>query len=69
MNIRQSRILELIESKERVSIGEIRDAFDVSEMTVRRDLNFLEENGYVTRVHGGVIARRPSRLSFLSISS
>jgi DeoR/GlpR family transcriptional regulator of sugar metabolism len=58
MNIRQSRILELIESKERVSIGDIRDAFDVSEMTVRRDLNFLEENGYVTRVHGGVIARR-----------
>jgi DeoR/GlpR family transcriptional regulator of sugar metabolism len=58
MNIRQSRILELIESKERVSIGDIRDAFDVSEMTVRRDLNFLEETGYVTRVHGGVIARR-----------
>jgi len=32
--------------------------FDVSEMTVRRDLALLEENGLVTRVHGGVIARR-----------
>jgi DeoR/GlpR family transcriptional regulator of sugar metabolism len=58
MNIRQSRILELVEKNERVSIGDIRKAFDVSEMTVRRDLAYLEESGYVTRLHGGVMARR-----------
>ncbi len=58
MNIRQSQILDLIEKQGRVSIAGIREAFDVSEMTVRRDLAYLEENGYVTRVHGGVIAGR-----------
>jgi DeoR family transcriptional regulator of aga operon len=58
MNIRQSRLLELIEKNERVSIADIRQAFDVSEMTVRRDLAYLEESGYVTRIHGGVMARR-----------
>ncbi len=58
MNIRQSQILELIEKHERISIASIREAFSVSEMTVRRDLAYLEENGYVTRIHGGVIAGR-----------
>ncbi len=58
MNIRQSKILELIERNKRISISEIKDMFDVSEMTVRRDLALLEGNGFVTRVHGGVIARR-----------
>ncbi len=64
MNIRQSQILELIEKHERISIASIREAFSVSEMTVRRDLAYLEENGYVTRIHGGVIAGR--RLFFAS---
>jgi DeoR family fructose operon transcriptional repressor len=58
MNIRQSQILELIEKNERVSIGAISDIFKVSEMTIRRDLAFLEEKGYVTRIHGGVLANR-----------
>ena len=58
MNIRQSQILEFIDKHERVSIAEIREAFSVSEMTVRRDLAHLEEGGYVTRIHGGVIAGR-----------
>lgn len=58
MNIRQSQILELIEKHERISIASIREAFSVSEMTVRRDLAYLEENGYVIRIHGGVIAGR-----------
>ena len=58
MNIRQSQILELIEKNERVSIADIRETFRVSEMTVRRDLVYLEDQGYVTRIHGGVIAKR-----------
>jgi len=57
MNIRQSEILRLLEKKERVSISEIASLFDVSEMTVRRDLSALEELGYVTRIHGGVAAK------------
>ena len=58
MNIRQSKILELIEKKERSTITEIKNIFNVSEMTVRRDLSFLEQQGYVTRIHGGVLAKR-----------
>jgi len=58
MNIRQSKILDLIEKNGRISITEIKKLFNVSEMTVRRDLIILEQQGYVTRIHGGVLAKR-----------
>jgi DeoR/GlpR family transcriptional regulator of sugar metabolism len=57
MNIRQSRILELLEKNERAALTDIKDRFDVSEMTIRRDLAYLEELGYVTRTRGGVVAK------------
>jgi DeoR family fructose operon transcriptional repressor len=58
MNMRQSELIEFIEKRGRVSIEDIRIHFNVSDMTVRRDLAYLEENGYVTRIRGGVLARR-----------
>jgi len=57
MNTRQEKILELLERNDRLSVNEIKNIFNVSEMTVRRDLNILEELGYVTRTYGGVTAR------------
>jgi DeoR family fructose operon transcriptional repressor len=57
MNIRQTEILRLLEQRRTVSLAEIKSLFDVSEMTIRRDLSALEEMGYVTRIHGGVTAR------------
>ena len=57
MNLRQSRILELLEKNGRVSIAEIKEMFNVSDMTVRRDLLTLDQMGYVTKVHGGVLAK------------
>jgi DeoR/GlpR family transcriptional regulator of sugar metabolism len=62
MNIRQSRILEMLEKHGRISLSEIKEVFPVSEMTIRRDLAALEEEGYATRIHGGVIAQ--NRLFF-----
>jgi len=58
MNIRQSRILELLEKSEEITIEEMKNKFNVSEMTIRRDISFLEHMGYVTRVQGGVRARK-----------
>ena len=57
MNIRQTEILKVLEERRRVAISEIKSLFDVSEMTIRRDLTALEEMGYVTRIHGGVTAK------------
>lgn len=53
---RNRLILESIEASGRVQIAQIAHEANVSEMTVRRDLENLEGLGALTRVHGGAIA-------------
>jgi DeoR family transcriptional regulator, fructose operon transcriptional repressor len=51
---RQTRIVQLIQQRMSVPVNELSQYFDVSPMTIRRDLSVLEEKGLVVRVHGGV---------------
>ncbi len=37
---------------------ELAEAFDVSDMTIRRDLTELEKTGLVRRIHGGAVSAR-----------
>lgn len=53
---RHNRIVELILDRGRLSVAEICEMFSVSEMTVRRDLNYLERQGLLRRTHGGATA-------------
>ena len=57
---RFSRILSIIEAEGSATIQELMTALDASESTFRRDLITMDENGLLTKVHGGAIARRPS---------
>jgi DeoR family transcriptional regulator, fructose operon transcriptional repressor len=50
---RQTRMVELIQQWTSVSVKELSDFFQVSEMTIRRDLEVLESKGLVSRIHGG----------------
>lgn len=50
---RRSRLLELIRSRGFASLPELAEALAVSESTIRRDLDFLEESGAAKRTHGG----------------
>jgi DeoR family transcriptional regulator of aga operon len=50
------RILELLESRESVSVAELARDFSVSEVTVRSDLSILSKQGLVARVRGGARA-------------
>ncbi len=56
MNIRQQVILELLERDGFVSVANLSFRLQVSEMTVRRDLQRLEEKLLIQRVHGGAMA-------------
>lgn len=49
-------MLELLERKGRVTVAEVSALTEVSEMTVRRDLEALEREGALKRVHGGAIS-------------
>jgi DeoR/GlpR family transcriptional regulator of sugar metabolism len=51
--------LRLVQGSGRASVSELSQRLGVSEMTVRRDLDALERQGLVRRVHGGAVATRP----------
>jgi len=53
---RRKEILEYVKNKQSASIAELSDAFSVSEMTIHRDLHFLEKAGHVQKTYGGVVA-------------
>lgn len=56
MNSRQSEILNLVNDRTRVQVSELSELTGVSGVTIRQDLNFLEKNGYLKRVHGAAVA-------------
>jgi DeoR family fructose operon transcriptional repressor len=47
-------LLEMVRAKGFASLPELASSLAVSESTVRRDLDFLEETGSARRTHGGV---------------
>ncbi len=55
---RHQAILDLLESKDSLQVTELVEMFDVSEMTIRRDLDVLERKGLLRRVHGGAVSNR-----------
>ena len=60
---RQHRILQELDADGTVRVAALADLLSVSEMTVRRDIDALDAEGLLLRVHGG--ATRASSLSAL----
>jgi DeoR/GlpR family transcriptional regulator of sugar metabolism len=58
---RQLLIVEEVRRRGAVRVSELTELFDVSDMTIRRDLDVLSASGLVDKVHGG--ATLPGRLS------
>lgn len=52
---RQQRILELLDRRGRLTIADLSNRFSVSDMTIRRDLAQLEDDGLLRRTHGGAV--------------
>ncbi|MGA7205663.1 MAG: DeoR/GlpR family DNA-binding transcription regulator [Specibacter sp.] len=60
---RQARILKELQLHEAVRVADVAAALNVSEMTIRRDIEALDHNGLARKIHGG--AMRLARLSAL----
>ena len=56
---RQSRIAELVATNGKVYVTQLVKLFDVTEATLRKDLNSLEQKGLLKRTHGGAVSVRP----------
>jgi DeoR/GlpR family transcriptional regulator of sugar metabolism len=63
---RRQRVFEIVLARHTVAVTELAELFDVSPMTIRRDLQALEEQGLVEAVHGGARSslQSPFELSF-----
>jgi DeoR/GlpR family transcriptional regulator of sugar metabolism len=56
---RQSRILDEVQRRGAVRVSELSRQLDVSDMTIRRDLDTLAAQGRLDKVHGGATTKRP----------
>jgi DeoR/GlpR family transcriptional regulator of sugar metabolism len=61
---RQSQIRERFAAGPGVSVSELAREFDVSEMTIRRDLAVLEGQSHIQRTHGGAFLTQRMMLEF-----
>ncbi|THE13931.1 DeoR/GlpR transcriptional regulator [Bacillus timonensis] len=64
---RRNKIMHFLQAKQRLTVKELASKIGVSEATLRSDLNQMEEEGLLTRTHGGAILNEfatPSETSF-----
>lgn len=54
---RQQRIIGAVRSGGSASVRDLARSLQVSESTIRRDLEFLDRNGELTRTYGGAVLR------------
>jgi len=54
-NPRQQQIINLLNENEVVSVSDLSEKLNSSCMTIRRDLEYLEQKGIVRRIHGAAV--------------
>lgn len=56
---RRNQILKQLHANGKIDIEDLVNQLNVSAMTIRRDLTYLEENEKIIRTHGGAILNKP----------
>jgi DeoR/GlpR family transcriptional regulator of sugar metabolism len=57
---RQTQIRRLVEENGQISVTELNQLLEVSEATIRRDLEQLADQGWLKRTHGGAVRIEPA---------
>lgn len=52
---RRDEIISIIHSKGKVKVSELSERYGISEVSIRKDLEFLELQGHLSRIHGGAV--------------
>lgn len=66
MKLRHTAILNLLKDEQQVNVRDLAHRLNVSEMTIRRDMTKLEEQGFLVRTHGGGVTT--GKLNYLQSS-
>lgn len=56
-SVRRARVLEMVRRNQFASVADLSEAFGVSEVTIRSDLDVLAGEGTIRRVRGGAVHR------------
>lgn len=60
--VRRRQILSLVETQSFVRVTDLATTFEISEVTIRSDLDELADLSLIERVHGGAMMRSPQRV-------
>ena len=52
---RREEIIDLIRENGKVKVSELSEKYGISEVSIRKDLEVLEAQGHLSRVHGGAV--------------
>ena len=55
---RKNEILAILQKEQRVLVSELSQRYEVTDETIRRDLEKLESEGYVKRTYGGAVLNK-----------
>ncbi len=56
---RQNVILDRIREKGKIMVNDLSEELDVTEVTIRRDLTYLQKNGLIKKTYGGAVMASP----------
>lgn len=59
---RRNQILEKLQEEKKVVVGELSQFYEVSEETIRRDLEKLEKDGYAIKSYGGAVLKEDTSI-------
>lgn len=52
---RREQIISIIQENGKVKVSELSEKYGISEVSIRKDLELLEAEGHLSRVHGGAV--------------
>ena len=63
MTERQSKLIKLLNLYQKIEVSRLAELLDVSQVTIRKDLDHLEEEGLLSREHGYALIKNANDIN------